>query len=114
MLGMTGPVGIEVTDRGPNRIELRTTEVRVRVEAAADLTPTEDDKTSLSLGLVVQPQGFAANMMLGVALRTMPNVERQLIDGLERALTDLAAELAKPDGEWDARAWQPPGLPTRR
>jgi hypothetical protein len=113
MLRMTGPVGIEVTDRGPNRIELRTTEGRVRVEAAADLTPTEDGKTSLSLGLVVQPQGFAANMMLGVALRTMPNVERQLIDGLERALTDLAAELAKPDGEWDARAWQPPGLPTR-
>ena len=111
VLGMTGPVGIEVIDRGPNRIELRTTEGRIRGEAAADLAPTEDGQTNLSLGLVVQPQGFAANMMLGVALRTMPNVERQVIDGLETALTDLAAELAKPDGEWDARAWTPPGLP---
>jgi hypothetical protein len=111
MLGMTGPVEIEVLDQGPNRIELRTTQGRIRGEAAADLAPTEDGQTNLSLGLVIQPQGFAANMMLGVALRTMPNVERQVIDGLETALTDLAAELAKPDGEWDARAWKPPGLP---
>jgi hypothetical protein len=51
-------------------------------------------------------------MMLGVALRTMPNVEKQVIDGLETALTDLATELAKPDDEWDARAWTPPGLPS--
>jgi hypothetical protein len=111
MLGMTGPVGIEVADRGPNRIELRTTQGRIRGEAAADLAPTADGQTNLSLGLVVQPQGFAANMMLGVALRTMPNVERQVIDGLETALTDLSEELAKPDAEWDARAWTPPGLP---
>jgi len=111
MLGITGPVGIEVVDKGPNRIELRTTEGRIRGEATADLAPTGDDETNLSLGLVVQPQGFAANMMLGVALRTMPNVEKQVIDGLETALTDLATELAKPDGEWDARAWQPPGIP---
>jgi hypothetical protein len=111
MLGMTGPVEIEVADRGPNRIELRTTQGRIRGEAAADLAPTADGQTNLSLGLVVQPQGFAANMMLGVALRTMPNVERQVIDGLETALTDLSEELAKPDGEWDARAWKPPGLP---
>ena len=27
--------------------------------------------------------------------------------GLEEGMTDLAAELAKPDGEWDAAAWQP-------
>ena len=111
MLGMTGPVGIDVVDKGPNRIELRTTEGRIRGEAAADLTSTEDGETNLSLGVVVQPQGFAANMMLGVALRTMPNVEKQVIDGLETALTDLATELAKPDGEWDAGAWQPPGIP---
>lgn len=50
-------------------------------------------------------------MMLGVALKTMPNVERQLIDGLERSLDDVAVQLAKPDGEWDARAWEPPGIP---
>ena len=111
MLGMTGPVGIEVADKGPSRIELRTTEGRIRGEAAADLTSTGDGETNLSLGVVVQPQGFAANMMLGVALRTMPNVEKQVIDGLETALTDLATELAKPDDEWDARAWQPPGIP---
>jgi hypothetical protein len=111
MLGITGPIGIEVVDKGPNRIELRTTEGRIRGEAAADLTSTGDGQTNLSLGLVVQPQGFAANMMLGVALRTMPNVEKQVIDGLETALTDLATELAKPDDEWDARAWTPRGIP---
>jgi hypothetical protein len=51
--------------------------------------------------------------MLGVALRTMPNLERQVIDGLEAGMDDLAIELAKPDGEWDASAWQPRGLPAR-
>jgi len=51
--------------------------------------------------------------MLGVALRTMPGVEQQVIDGLEANLDDLARELAKPDAEWDPAAWQPVGLPGR-
>jgi hypothetical protein len=110
LLGITGPVGVEIADRSPSRIELRTTQGRVRGEAAADLAPTADGKTNLTLAMVVEPQGFAANMMLNVALKTMPNVERQLIDDLERALDDLAIELAKPDAEWDAAAWRPPGL----
>ena len=110
MLGMTGPVGIQVADRGPNRIELRTTEGRIRGEAAADLAATADGRTNLSLELVVQPQGFAANMMLNVAMKTMPGIEKQVVDGVETALTDLAKELAKPDGEWDAKSWQPPGI----
>ena len=44
-------------------------------------------------------------LMLGVALRTMPNLERQVVDGLEANLDDLARELAKPDAEWDPAAW---------
>jgi hypothetical protein len=72
---------------------------------------TPDGKTALTLEMVVNPLGFAANMMLGVALKTMPGVEQRLIDGLETALTDLATELAKPDEEWDATAWTPPGIP---
>lgn len=113
MLGMSGRVAVEIADRGPNRIELRTTEGRIQAEGAADLAPTADGKTTVTMSMAVRPQGFAANMMLGVALKTMPNVERQFIDGLETAMTDLATELAKPDAEWDAKAWQPPGLPTR-
>jgi hypothetical protein len=111
MLGISGPVEVEVADRGPNRIELRTTQGRIRGEATADLAPTSDDRTNLTLTLEVKPQGFAANMMLGVALNTMPGARKQVIDGLETALTDLAAELAKPEDEWDAASWQPPGIP---
>ena len=111
VLGMSGPVHIEILDRSPNQIELRTTEGRIRAAATADLSPSADGKTNLALGMVVEPQGFAANMMLGVALKTMPGVEQRVIDGLETALTDLATELAKPDAEWDASAWVPPGLP---
>jgi hypothetical protein len=111
LLGITGPVGVEIADKGPSRIELRTTQGRVHGEAAADLVPTADGRTNLTLRMVVEPQGFAANMMLSVALKTMPNVERQLIAGLERGLDDLVIELAKPDGEWDATTWMPPGLP---
>jgi hypothetical protein len=51
--------------------------------------------------------------MLGVALKTMPNIEQQVIDGLNRALDDLAVELAKPDDQWDATAWTPPGVGAR-
>ena len=110
VLGMSGPIDIEVLDQGPGRIELRTTQGRIRGEAAADLVATPDGKTALTLDMVVNPLGFAANMMLGVALKTMPGVERRLIDGLEAALTDLATELAKPDEDWDPDAWTPPGI----
>jgi hypothetical protein len=51
--------------------------------------------------------------MLGAALATMPNVQRDVVDGLERGLDDLVVELAKPDAEWDAAGWQPPGVPAR-
>lgn len=110
LLGITGPVGVEIADRSPNRIELRTTQGRIRGEATADIEPTADGKTNLTMAMAVEPQGFAANMMLSVALKTMPNVERQLTDGLERSLDDLALQLAKPDGEWDATTWTPPGV----
>jgi len=110
MLGMSGPVAVEIVDKGPNRIELRTNQGRIRAEAAADLAPTPDGRTNLTLAMAVQPQGFAANMMLGVALKTMPNVERQVVEGIEATLTDLATELAKPESEWDPAAWKPPSL----
>jgi len=110
VLGVSGPLDVQVSDQGPNRIELRTTQGRIRGEAAADLVATPDGKTALTLEMVVNPLGFAANMMLGVALRTMPGIEQRIVDGLEAALTDLATELAKPDGVWDASAWTPPGL----
>jgi hypothetical protein len=112
LLGVSGPLGIEIADRGPDRIELRTTNGRIRGEGVATLAPTADGRTTLAMTLAVKPLGFAANMMLGVALRTMPGIERQVVDGLERGLDDLARELAKPDAEWDAASWRPAGLPT--
>lgn len=113
LLGMNGPLGIEVADRGPNRIELQTTQGRIRANAAADLTPTPDGRTNLAVALQIKPDGFAANLLLGAALQMMPGIEQKVIDGLETGLDDLTTELAKPDGEWDAAAWQPPGLPAR-
>ncbi len=113
LLGVTGSLGIEVLDRSPSRIELRTTEGRIRGEAAADLSPTAEGGTNLALGLAIKPQGFAANMMLGVAMKAMPGIERQVTEGLERGLDDLVVELAKPDGEWDAGSWRPSALPSR-
>ena len=111
-LGMSGKLDVEILDRGPSRIELRTTEGRIRGEGAVDLAPA-GDQTNVAVSLAVKPQGFAANLMLGVALKTMPNLEQQLIDGLEANLDSLAIELAKPNSEWDPSAWQPVGLPGR-
>jgi len=113
LLGITGSLGIAVADRGPGRVELRTTRGRVHADAAADIAPTTDGRTSLTMAVVVRPQGFAANMMLGVALSARPQIRRDLEDGIERGLDDLAAELAKPDDQWDAGAWMPSGLPVR-
>ena len=110
-LGMSGPLEVEIRDRSPSRIELRTTQGRIRGEGAVDLEPTGDGRTKVTMALSVKPQGFAANLMLGVAMRTMPGAEKQVIDGLEAGLDDLARELAKPDDEWDPAAWNPPGLP---
>ncbi|HET7702711.1 MAG TPA: hypothetical protein VFK35_04880 [Candidatus Limnocylindrales bacterium] len=110
LLGMDGPLGIQVADRGPNRIELRTTQGRILANAVADLAPTADGRTGLTMAVDIKPDGFAANLMLGAALRMMPGVERKVIDGLEAGLDDLVTELAKSDEEWDADAWRPAGL----
>jgi hypothetical protein len=112
-LGVTGRLDVAVVDRGPGRIELRTTQGRIRGEGVADLSPTPDGRTNVTMALTVEPQGFAANLMLGVALKTMPGMEQKVIDGLEANLDSLVVELAKPDDEWDPNAWQPVGLPTR-
>lgn len=114
LLGVDGPLGIELADRGPDRIELRTTRGRIRGEGVATLAPLDGGSgTRLTMALAIRPQGFAANLMLGAALAAMPKVQQQVVDGLEHALDDLATELAKPDAEWDADAWQPPGVPAR-
>jgi hypothetical protein len=112
-LGLSGRLAIEIVDRGPRRIEIRTTEGRIRGEGAADLSPAPGDRTTVAVSVEIKPQGFAANLVLGVALRTMPGIEQQVIDGLEANLDDLARELAKPDAEWNPAAWQPVGLPSR-
>jgi hypothetical protein len=112
-LGLSGRLPIRIVDRGPRRIEIRTTEGRIRGEGAADLSPAPGDRTNVAISVEIKPQGFAANLMLGVALRTMPGIEQQVIDGLEANIDDLARELAKPDAEWDPAAWQPVGLPGR-
>ena len=60
---------------------------------------------------IVKPTGFGASLMLGAALASMPRLQRQIVDGLERGFDDLAAALAKPDDQWDAATWTPPGVP---
>lgn len=110
LLGMSGSLGIEVADRGPNRIELRTTQGRVRGEGGVDIAGRPDGRTDVTIGVAIRPQGFAANLMLGAALGAMPKVQQGVIDGLERGFDDLAVELAKPDSEWDPSTWTPPGL----
>lgn len=112
LLGMSGPLGLEVADRGPDRIELRTTNGRIRGEAAATIEPLDGGaRTHLALAAAIRPQGFAANLMLGAGLRMMPTLEADVRSGLENALDDLASELAKPDETWDAAGWTPPGVP---
>jgi hypothetical protein len=110
VLGMSGDLGIEVVDHGPPRIELRTTQGRIRAVGIADLEPAGDGRTTITFSGSVAPRGFAANLMLGVALKAMPNLEKDVVAGLERGFDDLVVELAKPDDEWDAAAWQPTGL----
>lgn len=111
LLGTSGPLGVEIGDRGPGRIELRTTQGRIRGEGAVDIAGRPDGRTDVSMLALVKPQGFAANMMLGVALQARPGMQREIEDGLERAFDDLAVELAKPDGQWEASSWMPPGIP---
>ena len=59
------------------------------------------------------PQGFAANLMMGVALKAMPNLEPDIRAGIEQSLDELVVELAKSDADWDAASWQPSALPAR-
>jgi hypothetical protein len=111
-LGISGPLGIEIADRGPGRIELRTTRGRVRGEGAATIEPAGEGRTTLSMEVAIRPQGFTANLVLGAAMATMPGMESRIRDGLEHGLDDLVVELAKPDEEWDPEGWQPQGIRT--
>lgn len=110
MLGVSGQLDIEIADRGPNRIELRTTEGRIRVEAAANIVARPDGRTDLTIGTTVRPQGMAASLMMSAALGARPEIRQRVENGFESAFDDLAAELAKPDDQWDASSWNPPGL----
>ncbi len=110
MLGVSGRLDVEIADRGPNRIEVRTTEGRIRVEAAADIAGRPDGRTDLTIGATVRPQGMAANLMMSAALGARPDIRQRVENGIESAFDDLATELAKPDDQWDASSWNPPGI----
>jgi hypothetical protein len=107
LLGTSGRLPIQVRDGGPGRIELTTTEGRIRGRAVADIAAEDGGRTSLSIAVAAEPKGMTANLLLGAALGARPNLRQELVNGLEDAMTELAAELAKPDGAWDAAAWQP-------
>ena len=100
LLGLDGPVGLRIHDRGPDRIELETLDGRVRGALAALLAPTPDG-TSLTLEIALRPEGFMGSMALGMAERMVPNLRTRFDEGVSRALEDLARELAVPDAEWD-------------
>jgi hypothetical protein len=56
LLGIDGPLGIEVGNRGPARIEMRTTRGRIRGEASAILVPiNEGMRTRLTVSVIVKP-----------------------------------------------------------
>src|SRR5438046_3240367 len=50
-LGLSGPLAIEIADRGPRRIEIRTIEGRLRGEGAADLSPAAGDRTKVAVSV---------------------------------------------------------------
>ena len=54
LLGIDGPLGIETIDRGPSRIELRTTRGRVRGEGSAVLAALDGGtRTKLTMSLAI-------------------------------------------------------------
>ena len=55
-LGVSGKLEIQLVDRGPGRIELRTTQGRIRGEGAVDLAPIDGGaQTRLTMALAVKP-----------------------------------------------------------
>ena len=53
-LGMSGRLNVEIADRGPGRIELRTTEGRIRGEGVADMAPAPDGRTNVTVSVEIQ------------------------------------------------------------
>lgn len=111
LLGTSGSLGLEIDDKGADRIELRTTKGRIRGEGSVDIEAAGRGKTTVSMVATVKPHGFGAGVMMSAALASRPSIQKDIVKGLERGFDDLAKELAKPDHEWDAASWTPPGLP---
>lgn len=101
LLGIYGDVGVEIKDGGPSKVELTTRRGRIRVRGTAELEPTIDGDTNLTLGVVVQSSGLLGRLMLGIA-SAFPVLVRILRQEAERSASELAEGLSKPDAQWDA------------
>jgi hypothetical protein len=101
LLGVTGDVGLEIHDRGPDLIEAATLRGRVRAAVSAHLAPDDGGGTSLTVRLGAEPDGFVGSMMLNMATKAIPNFSREFARIVDEVASSLATELARPDGEWD-------------
>lgn len=102
LIGIEGAIGLEIRDLGPARIDVATLRGRIRVRGTAELEPTSSGETSLSLGVAIKPDGLIGRMMLGVATKAVPGFDRKFRAEAERAASELAEELGKPDNDWAA------------
>jgi hypothetical protein len=107
MLGLDGPPDVAVDDGGPDGIDARTTEGRIRFEVSARLRPAPDPElTEVAIRALVRPQGVLGNVMLSTAQRTMPDLERRFSSGADRAVAELRPLLEASDEEWRSGTWR--------
>ena len=107
LLGTSGSLGIELRDVGPGRIELTTTQGRIRGHIAADIAPADGGRTNLAIAVSVEPKGMAAGLMLGAALGARPNI-RQRPGDRARGGDDGSCRRAREARRRVGRAaWQP-------
>lgn len=101
LLGITGPLGIEIRERDGRGVDMVTTNGRIRGAVRAAIAP---DGVGSALGLTasVRPDGMVGSMMFSAAKRMRPELEREFPAGVERVATELAGHLEASDEAWAA------------
>ena len=103
VLGIRGPIALNIHDRGPSRIDLETLQGRIRFHGSAILETRFDGGTDMTIEMSLRPGGISGRLLLGVGRRVLPGYESVFLPEMEQTVTRLAAALSVADADWSAK-----------
>ena len=103
VLGIRGPIALEIHDRGPSRIDVKTVHGRIRFHGSAVLETRFDGGTDMTIETGLRPGGISGRLLLGIGRRVLPEFASDVWPGMEQQVSELAAALSLSEADWSAK-----------